>query len=337
MNDFLDVLQLREAHCSGHYDECVPFIEKFIFLCNVFALECTACSAISDAYELLKLALNVNVPPGVRFRNGRILRVLTYISMASLYRRRKKLNAALKMMMRAQQLEARMPLATCRSFNWNVRPGPSPLTLLHTGCLLSQLSRKREAALAWSEALALVDQMQRNICTVEPTSRFLWKLIPPALYKSFVANLSPICKSSDELFVADGRRSGLSSAHASVRSALSTAHTHQSQRNMADSLSADASIMFLMRWNSLACVSAEVFAALHNLASAHEQAMRHDISGVLHIQCVCSAVKNWGLPYMHEVTDVRALDVSGAQVVTLVEEQKDAPGWTVNVIRCLRS
>ena len=32
MNDFLDVLQLREAHCSGHYDECVPFIEKFIFL-----------------------------------------------------------------------------------------------------------------------------------------------------------------------------------------------------------------------------------------------------------------------------------------------------------------
>ena len=49
MSDFLDVLQLREAHCGGHYDECVPFIEKFIFLCNVFALECMACSAISDA------------------------------------------------------------------------------------------------------------------------------------------------------------------------------------------------------------------------------------------------------------------------------------------------
>ena len=49
----------------------------------MFALECTACCAISDAYELLKLALNANVPPGVRFRNGRILRVLIYISMAS--------------------------------------------------------------------------------------------------------------------------------------------------------------------------------------------------------------------------------------------------------------
>ena len=34
---------------------------------------------------------------------------------------------------------------------------------------------------------------------------------------------------------------------------------------------------------------------------------------------------------------MRALDGSGAQVVTLVEQQKDAPGWTVNVIRCLRS
>jgi hypothetical protein len=52
---------------------------------------------------------------------------------------------------------------------------------------------------------------------------------------------------------------------------------------------------------------------------------------------VCSAVKNWGLPYMHEVTDVRALDVSGAQVVTLVEQDKDAPGWSANVLRCLRS
>jgi hypothetical protein len=337
MSDFLDVLQLREAHCGGQYDQCVPFIEKFIFLCNVFALECSACSAISDAYELLKLALNVNVPSGVRFRNGRILRVLTYISMASIYRRRKKLNAALKMMVRAQQLEARMPPDTCRSFNWNVRPGSSPLTLLHTGCLLSQLSRKREAALAWSEALTLVDQMQRNICTVEPTSRFLWKLIPPALLKSFVACLSPLCLRSDDSFVPDGSRSALSSSHAGARSALSTAHTQRSHRSLPGFSSADASVHFLSQWNSLACVSVEVFAALHNLASAHEQAMRHDISGALHIQSVCNAVSNWGLPYMDEVTDVKAIDSSGAQMITLIEQQKDAPGWNSNILRCLRS
>jgi hypothetical protein len=335
MSDFLDVLQLREAHCGGHYDECVPFIEKFIFLCNVFALECMACSAISDAYELLKLALDVNVPPGVRFRNGRVLRVITYVSMASLYRRRKKLNAALKMMARAQQLEARMPLDTCRSFNWNMKPGPSPLTLLHMGCLLSQQSRKREAALAWSQALSIVDQLQRSICTVEPTSRFLWKLIPPALLKSFVSCLSPLCKGMDEIYVPDGGRSGLSSSYATARSALSTAQS-QSHRAASALQPTDPCVLFLSQWNSLACVSAEVFAALYNLASAHEQAMRHDISGVLHMQSVCSAVKNWGLPYMDEVTDVKAVDSTSAQVITLVEQQKDAPGWNRTLLRCLR-
>jgi hypothetical protein len=82
MYDFLDVLQLREAHCGGNYDECVPFIEKYIFLCIVFALECMACGAVGDAYELLKLALNVNVPPGVRFRNGRVLRIITCVTLA---------------------------------------------------------------------------------------------------------------------------------------------------------------------------------------------------------------------------------------------------------------
>jgi hypothetical protein len=315
MNDFLDVLQLREAHCAGNYDECVPFIEKFIFLCNVFALECMACGAVGDAYELLKLALNVNVPPGVRFRNGRVLRVLTYISMASLYRRRKKLNAALKMMARAQQLEARMPPSTCRAFNWSVKPGPSPLTLLHTGCLLSQQSRKREAALAWSQAVTLVDQLQRNISTIEPTTRFLWKLIPPALLKPFAACLTPLCKGFDQLYVPDGARSNLSTARATSRSALSTAHTNRSQRHANALVPDDPCVSFLLQWDSLACVSAEVFAALYNLSSAHEQAMRHDISSALHMQSVCSAVKNWGLPYMDDVTDVKAIDACGAQVI----------------------
>jgi hypothetical protein len=314
MNDFLDVLQLREAHCGGSYDECVPFIEKFIFLCNVFALQCMACSAIGDAYELLKLALNVNVPPGVRFRNGRVLRIITYVAMATLYRRRKKLNAALKMMARAQQLEARMPLHACRSFNWNVKPGPSPFSLLHTGCLLSQLSRKREAALAWSQALALVDQLQRSISTIEPTSRYLWKLIPPAILKPFAANLTPLCKGLDEIYVTDGLRSNLSTARAGSRSALSTAHSNRSQRHTASLPHDDPSVGFLLQWNTLACVSAEVFAALYNLSSAHEQAVRHDISSVLHVQSVCSAVKNWGLPYMEDVTDVTAVDAAGAQV-----------------------
>jgi hypothetical protein len=179
--------------------------------------------------------------------------------MASLYRRRKKLNAAMKMMLRAQQLEARMPLHACRSFNWNVKPGPSPFTLLHTGYLLSQLSRKREAALAWSQALTLVDQLQRGISSVEPTSRFLWKLIPPAILKPFVANLTPLCKGFDEIYVPDGARSNLSTAQASSRSALSTAHTNRSQRRL---MPDDACGVFLQQWNSLACVSAEVFAAL---------------------------------------------------------------------------
>ena len=75
---------------------------------------------------------------------------------------------------------------------------------------------------------------------------------------------------------------------------------------------------------------------MYNLASAHEQAMRHDISGTLHIQSVCSAVKNWGLPYMDDVTDVKAIDASGAQVITLLEQQKDAPGWNKQLVRCLR-
>jgi len=335
MSDFMDVLQLRESHCGGHYDECVPFIEKFVFLCNVFALECIACSAISDAYELLKLALNVNIPPKANFRNGRVLRVITYICMASVYRRRKKLNAALKMMERAQQLEARMPADACRSFNWNVKPGPSPLSLLHVGCLLSQLSRKREAALAWSQALTIIDQLQRNVCTIEPTSRSLWKLIPPALLKSFTCNLTPLCKSAGDIYVHDGARSQMASA-AAARSALSTANTQRSQRSVSSLAAADPCILFLSQWNSLACVSAEVFAALYNLATAHEQAMRHDISGTLHIQSVCSAVKNWGLPYMDDVTDVRATDACGAQVITLLEQQKDAPGWNKQLVRCVR-
>jgi hypothetical protein len=55
----------------------------------------------------------------------------------------------------------------------------------------------------------------------------------------------------------------------------------------------------------------------YNLSSAHEQAMRHDISSKLHVQSVCSAVKNWGLPYMEHVTDVTAIDAQGAQVVTV--------------------
>ena len=45
--------------------------------------------------------------------------------------------------------------------------------------------------------------------------------------------------------------------------------------------------------------------------------MRHDISSKLHVQSVCSAVKNWGLPYMENVTDVTAVDAQGAQVFTV--------------------
>jgi hypothetical protein len=335
MNDFQNVLQLREAHCNGHYNECVPFIEKFMFLCNVFALHGMACGAISDAYALLKLALNVNVPQGVRFRNGRVLRILTYMSVASLYRRRKKINAALKMMARAQQLEARMSPDTCRYFNWSLKPGPSPFTLLHVGCLLSQLSRKREAALAWSQALTIVDQLQRNVCTVEPTSRFLWKLIPPALLKSFVQNLTPLCRSVVDIYVHDSAGDRCSPI-AGARSAASSAHSHRALHTPAHMPYSDPESLFLSRWNSLACVSAEVFAALFNLASAHEQAMRHDISSVLHIQSICSAVKNWGLPHMSTVTDVRAVDPAAAQIVTLVEQEKDAPGWNRTLVRCLR-
>ena len=66
----------------------------------------------------------------------------------------------------------------------------------------------------------------------------------------------------DEIYVPDGARSSSSTARAGSRSALSTAHTNRSLGHVTSLPLDDACVGFLQQWDSLACVSAEVFAAL---------------------------------------------------------------------------